>query len=308
VKYAEKMKAQEIIDDIQNNDFKPRDIDMLLIYLREYSRKFEVFREIANFVAHASRDQGIINDSVERMMSFFQLNIEYIIPKKPLDVSKPIPSWIIKFIQYQINTLDNNTCHDLLGVSKKQVLNRIKKDFSFKNKEATMNKASISEAVARAVQIFSQKPHSPIAPITQDSFMFELIAICNQVGLKVNQVLFTEKSDQLMACILYLTHQTNFGTREGYSCSSAIGVNVPSGGEDAMNEPTLSLQSFISANAPVGVKQHHINISHCLIVTNLRITEWTNGIAPVKESNGNYSSISCRVELNDDFVLIKASA
>tara|TARA_Y100001956_G_C4086157_1_gene170747 strand:- start:749 stop:1042 length:294 start_codon:yes stop_codon:yes gene_type:complete len=90
MKGIEKSKTQKIIDKIQNDNFDENDIDNLFMKLRAYSGGNTVFREIADFVAHNDlRDRGITNQSLQAMYYSIKYFIEYVSPKKTLDIASP---------------------------------------------------------------------------------------------------------------------------------------------------------------------------------------------------------------------------
>ena len=303
MKTGQKLKAQRIVDDIQSDCFKDRDVDTLLILLRDYSRQYKTFRDVADFVAHTdARDRGPSFTSVERLMSFSQLNFEYIIPKKSLEIDKPFPTKWIKFIHHQVGTLDNNISIKLLGVGTRSALSKIEKEFSLKKQKTQLRTQRLSQSTEKAIKIFSEKPHNPVSP-NQHNFIRETHAICASVGLTVDESLFLSQSDKITTCILALIHQSEFKGSDGYKCVAEIGFPTTIN-DQGKTEPKININGAVYLERPYGEKELNIVINQPILTTDLLATKWAPSILPAPDANGLYGGFSGAVALDNKFRLV----
>lgn len=305
MRQGQKVKVQGLIDDIQKGRFRFRDIDSLLILLRDYSRDYPTFRDIADFVAHTNdRNRGQSYDSVKRMCTFFRLNIEYITLDKPLDLTNPIPSDFVNFISYQIGTLDNKACKKYLDSSKRRAIANLKKDFAFKGKDATLRKAKFSESSRRAFQIFSERPHVGCTP-GQDDLITETLEICSNLGIKIDEQMFRLQSNQITACVLSLLQHCDFESPQNYKCYSEIGFVTNSvGGEKT--PPFLQLLAHVEMQGPHQKSGLKIRQSHSLFLTTLLAKEWAPEIVTESSDKGTYKPYEGETTLNETFQLVSA--
>jgi len=303
MKTGQKLKAQTIIDDILSGNFKERDIDTLLILLREYSRQHQTFRDVADFVAHSDiRKMGPFYSSVERLMSFAQLNFEYIIPKKALKIGEPFPTRFMQFIHHQVGTLDNDFCVRLLGVGTRSALSKIEKEFSFKRQQTQLRRSQLSHSTKKAIEIFAEKPHNPSTP-NQQGFITEALAVCNGVGLTVDEPQFLSQSDRIITCVIALIQQSEFKGSDGYKCLAEIGFPTTIvDGEHT--KPRISLNGAVHLEEPQGRKKLVVTIASPILTTDLLAEEWAPSILPQPGTNGLYGSFSEAITVDSNFRLV----
>jgi hypothetical protein len=90
----ERVNVQALIQRIESGSFDANDIDTLLVKLRPYAARKRVFREVANFAAHADlRNRGLACDSMTCLADGARLLFQYD-PRQKLDLTKPFPVYI----------------------------------------------------------------------------------------------------------------------------------------------------------------------------------------------------------------------
>lgn len=72
-----KMSIIKNLNSIQNKEFDESNIKELLIDIREFIPQFDILREIADFVAHPSRDRGLCHADID----LTYIRMKFTIPK-----------------------------------------------------------------------------------------------------------------------------------------------------------------------------------------------------------------------------------
>ena len=139
MKSIEKGKVQKIVDKIQSGNFDENDIDNIFMKLRAYSANFNVFREIADFVAHNDeRDRGLVNQALEHMYLSIRFFLDYQGEnKKSLDIGVPFPSWILKLMKYQVERANESDLKTKFNVTRSRLISRIDSSFKVDKKDGT---------------------------------------------------------------------------------------------------------------------------------------------------------------------------
>ncbi|MDH5356168.1 MAG: hypothetical protein OEY09_17130 [Gammaproteobacteria bacterium] len=100
MKPIEKAKAQKLLVKLESGNFDENDIDNLFMRLRAYSHGNRIFREVADFVAHNDeRNKGVATESLEAFYLSFKYFLEYISPKKSLDIGSSFPLYVKKLMR-----------------------------------------------------------------------------------------------------------------------------------------------------------------------------------------------------------------
>jgi hypothetical protein len=96
------VKIRPLVQRIESGRFDANDVDLLLIKLRPYAENRTVFREISDFVAHTNaRNKGVTCDSMTGFADAMRFFVEYVGPKRTLDLSAPFPSYVYRLFRSQ---------------------------------------------------------------------------------------------------------------------------------------------------------------------------------------------------------------
>ncbi|MDQ9035186.1 hypothetical protein RFH07_00890 [Acinetobacter seifertii] len=314
MKSIEKGKVQKIVDKIQSGNFDENDIDNIFMKLRAYSVNFNVFREIADFVAHNDeRDRGLVNQALEHMYLRMRFFLEYQSEnKKSLDISAPFPSWIIKLINYQIGKVNEEDLKTKFNVTKSRLLSRIENSFKIDKKEETANykigKLSINtlEAISYCLGFISGT-----AKFTQQNLIDELIGVLTKNNLNFDEKSIREESDKITICTLLLFQHSTFflkGHKVGLCRISAekesILYNMKfvdiDGNEVEHKENFGAL--YIQGTITLDRDGQDIHIAHTIMTTTLSAEEWCDDSLFVIESCEHNLTYK-KLKLDNDLML-----
>lgn len=284
MKQIEKIKTQKIINKVQIGSFDENDVDKLFMSLREFSNGYRVFREIADFVAHNdTRNKGSTNETLERTYLSFKYYIEYIYYNKPLVIDRPFPTWIKKFINYQIDSADKEKLRTIYNVNKKTLKNRVNKGFKDnKNGKSILINNKLSHQTLLAIGFVMNFIHLKIV-YTQDELIKETIEVIKKNDLDLNIDNFKKHSDYFTLCTLLLLHETKFdfkGYKEGYcqiapeNSISRHNVKIDDNDGIEITDQNTFGKLNVRGNVIIKTKEKDITITHNIITTNLDVEKF----------------------------------
>lgn len=303
MKAIEKAKAQKLVLKLESGDFDENDIDNIFMRLRAYSHGKRIFREIADFVAHNDeRNQGVSAESLEAFYLSFKYFLEYVSPKKSLDIGSPFPLYIKKLMKYQIDKCNDLDLKEKFNVTKQRFKSRIDTVFfeDKKNKKAFIKKRKISEETIKALQYILGFIGSHPA-FDQDQVILELLAVIKANKLNVNEDEILKHSDRITVCVALLLHEATFeygGHKQGYckvSCEkTSISYNQIFVDQDG--NPVEHDESFgnLQVLGSVVLEKNGKDLTVCypLMTTKLSVEDWCDDdmfvVEPITENNPNY--------------------
>lgn len=326
MKGIEKSKAQKVINKVQSGDFDENDIDNLFMRLRAYSKKNVIFREIADFVAHNDlRDRGITNQSLQAMYYSIKFFIEYISPKKTIDITKPFPMWIKRLIQYQIDKIDERKLIELHKVTKERLKLRVDSGFKddSKNSTTSLKQGRLSQQTLEAIS-YVMSFIIPKEAFTQKALVEQLIQVIDSNGLKYERVKIETQSNKIALCAMLLLHNANFdikGHKYGY-CSitsekNSVLHNVRH--VDQYGNVIDFEESFgklgITGYSVLDKDGRDLTIGHPIMSTELDAEDWCSiglfHIEPMRPDDPNYLckrlKLDCDLFINESFQLSEVS-
>lgn len=281
----EKLKVQKTINNIVNGDFDDRTVDSLFMGLRAHSAKHDIFREVADFVAHNDlRDKGLTNRSLEAFYLSFKYFTEYISPKISLDITKPFPIYIKKLMKYQIDKCEDNVLKDKFGVTKMRLKSRIDNLFKDNKREktTTLKKGSISkpnyDVLKHILGFIGSKP-----AYTQVEIIAEILSVIRDNDLVVDELKLQDKADKIILCILALIHKSKYainGHKHGYceiSCEKTSHPYQqryvdPEGNEVEVDESHGKLN--INGHVTVKSEKGDVTVCYPVLQTELETEDW----------------------------------
>ena len=126
----ERTKIHQLIARIQSGSFDANDVDAILIKLRPYAGPRKVFREIADFVAHADvRSKGVSRDSMIAFADAMRFFVEYTKGNKPLDVTQPFPAYVYRLFLSQARQADETELKQTYRLSHATLVKKIESNF-----------------------------------------------------------------------------------------------------------------------------------------------------------------------------------
>ncbi len=115
-----------MVEKIESVVFDENDIDNLFMRLRAFSLGHNVFREIADFVAHnTTRDRGLTNQSLEAFYLNMRYFCEYVSPGVALDISTPFPIYVKRLMKYQVDRCNEQVLRAQFKVTRRRLKERI---------------------------------------------------------------------------------------------------------------------------------------------------------------------------------------
>jgi hypothetical protein len=294
MKGIEKSKAQKIIDKIQSGDFDENDIDNLFMRLRAYSNGNLVFREISDFVAHNDlRDRGLTNQSLQAMYYSIKYFMEYVSPKKSLDVTSPFPVWIKTLIQYQIDKIDENKLKAEHNVSRARLKSRVDNGFKVdkKNKTAVIKEGKLSDQTLSAIQYVMSFIISKVA-FSQKELVQQLIKVIEENNLTHNKDTIEAQSNKIAISVILLLHKSEFDIKVRH---------VDKDGNDVEFEESFG-KLQVNGYVLLDKDGTDLTVSHPIMSTELDAEDWCSEtlfhIEPFSDQIPNH--LCKRLKLTDD--------
>lgn len=259
-KPSERLKIQEILDRINDDSFTPSDIDLILIKLREYSEPKSLFQEISHFAAHNElRDQGNTFYHMNGFFSSMLFHTKHSFDEaEPLDFSKPIPSYVIDKIKFNVNLskdkfTDKYKCSLTQFESKfNNVFQKIKGTNTYKLKGTL--KGTVRKVTEDMLQVLISQPL-----FTQEQIIEEFISVLRANQFSIDEKLYRLRGDKIILFIIFLMHGTEYSITEEIKSKSFIDIN---------QENNLSILS-LNAHVPTPYKNTLITCVYPLISTTL---------------------------------------
>ncbi|WP_429157928.1 hypothetical protein [Aeromonas veronii] len=285
IKPIEKAKAQKIISKIESGEFDENDIDNLFMKLRAYSQGKNIFREIADFVAHNDeRDRGLANTSLETMYLRMKFFIEYNSPQKTIDISKEFPLWIKRLMLLQVDKFDDKVLRDKFNVTSQRLKTRIDNNFKENKKEKTavIRDGKMSNDTLNAIQYIMSYLISKPA-FTHDELIRELVDVISINSIPIDKESFILQSEKISLCIILLLHNATFdhkGHKPSYTKISSEKEFIPINTHfiEQNNNTVIIKEQFgkINVNGYVVIRKddRDVTISYPIMTTNLDAESW----------------------------------
>lgn len=201
-------KARDIVEKFARGELCSNDVELLLIWLREFSAKNSPFREISHFVAHPKRDCGNTFDALYSLYCRWRAYSEHQYKKQPLDLESPLEKWFYDFLLFQLDEVESKKLKQNYGFSRKQAKRIVRENFSD------------HKGIYRCTKPQSQE----LAAILQEAFSFIKVAALYDKNESVESWLntleghrliddrkeWTEHLDKILLCFLVLMNKRTF--------------------------------------------------------------------------------------------------
>lgn len=221
----ELVKVTALVNRIEAGRFDANDVDALLIKLRPYSAPRSVFREIADFVAHAdARDKGVTWDSMTAFADVMRYFVEYVAPKQPLDMAEPFPIYVYRLFRSQTLLADETQLKQRFRISPQSLLAKIESNFKVnraaKSCHLRANKDGVEflAALRYVTGFIHSRPAFDIA-----DFHREFRALLRSYNIAIVESALTAQTDRISLALLCLLSGTEFSLPEGETATCAVG-------------------------------------------------------------------------------------
>lgn len=312
----EKIKVQKLVSQIEQGSFDDNVVDSLFIKLRGFSHGNDVFREIADFVAHNDkRNKGITVASLNALYLSMKYFIEYVSPKKAINIQQPFPIYIKRLMIYQVNKCDEILLREKFHESKSSLKSRI--DTSFKEDKkhgiAYFKKAKISRQFFESIQ-YLLGFIGAMPAFTQQSLIEQLLSVLSKNNILFNEDKIREQEKKIVLCILCLLNNTHFehgGHEPGYckiSCERTEIMNIPNFVDKEGNE-IESVKSFgnlyLQGHVLLKKEDRDFRVCYTVFETDLSVEEWCDkDLFMIKiQGTGNSKIEFKKVNLDTDLVI-----
>lgn len=279
----EKYKVHKIIEKIINNNFDETNIDSLFYYLRPYSGKHNIFREVAHFLAHSDlRDQGLTFDSLKHLyLSCKYSGLEGTRPS----VSSPLPSEVKELIKNKLHKYGIQRLINEFGIKEEDLISAIDK------RNSTLSPLlEVQPALEHLLRLINVE-----IIYTQEQILNEILAVIKENNIAINEEKLTKNGDKIILCILTLLHGKRYKLKN-----------------DKVDNPEITCNSYISydtqtnnltilGSVPVEISDKSISVAFPILTTNLDIKQWC-------EASALYAVINripdTHIGVNENFKLV----
>jgi hypothetical protein len=321
------VKIEPLIHRIESGLFDANDIDSLLIKLRPYARSRRVFREIADFVAHADlRNRGVTCESMTGFADSMRFFIEYTGRRQALDISKPFPAYVYRLFRSQTVMADEAELRHRFRVSHQSLLKKIENNFKIEktSRLCSLRPNKDGKEFLAALQYVTGFIHSkPAFDISE--FHAQLRELLTEQGIGFDVVRFIAQMDRVSLALLCLLSGTEFVLPDGDVAKCLLSTEhhfriltgqrkTPIG--EVTSEPSQFSALQISGNIQVLNQGRQITVAYPLVTTNLNphdhcdasLFEIHSEENEFGEFRAEFVNLAADMALTPQFKLVRAAA
>jgi hypothetical protein len=213
----ERTKINQLMARIESGAFDANDVDGILIKLRPYAGHRKVFREIADFVAHAdARTKGVAQESMVAFADAMRFFIEYNQGKKQLDITQPFPAYVYRLFLSQSRQADEVHLKTTYKLSHSTLIKKIQSNFVLDKatKTCRIRLGKAGREFVEALQYVMGFIHSKPAFHLSD-FHTELKEVLSDHGITFSEAALSEQLDRVALSILCLISGADVALPEG---------------------------------------------------------------------------------------------
>jgi len=222
----ERAKINEQIARITSGHFDANDVDGVLIKLRPYAGQKAVFREIADFVAHAdARSKGVTFSSVTEFADRLRFFIESRIGKAPVDITKPFPLYVYRLFLSQSRKANPEHLMLVYRLSPSSLIKKIESNFILDkaNRTATLRATKGGVELIGALQYVMGFLH--VRPAFHLSELIsELKEVMEDQKIDFNGTELIAQSDRMGLAILCLISGAQIALPDGAQAKCYLGT------------------------------------------------------------------------------------
>lgn len=298
-----KSRDKRIVNDallqIYRGTFAERDIDWLLVLLRDHSRNYPLLREVAHFTAHPDvRTRGDSKDLAELYYLTILFNENYTKDKR-LNLNLPFPKWVKQLLLIKVKFEFGPEQEAKYGIAKGRLASFIKKRL----RQSSDQKMMVCTGNAFPQPVFAAVDY--LLSIVQmrtlgsvESVVVSMASALKDVGFDISDDEYLAQSDRIVLMILTALHQTPLKLFDGQSGELKVTIDP----FDDKNRLGLSvLWPFVAADGwATGIT--------VMLTTSLVATDWCAPELLVGKMKENTSDLmDCDLKIGDDGMLCRGS-
>jgi hypothetical protein len=192
--------------------------------LRPYAGGHTVFREVADFVAHAdARDRGLAHQSIVGFVDSMRYFQEYVSEKRTLDLNVPFPAYVYRLFLSQARLSDEQRLKAEYRMSHTTLIKKIEANFTIDKKTGTCSLRSSKGGVEllAALQFITGFIHSRAA-FSLREFHVELKTIMREQRVGFDEAAWSEQVQRVSLAVLCLVSNSEFRLDGGASASCKL--------------------------------------------------------------------------------------
>ncbi|TYX08438.1 hypothetical protein FCG74_007570 [Klebsiella pneumoniae] len=284
MKPSELNKLNDLIERIESGIFDCNSVDSVFIKMREFSGKNNLFKEVANFIAHnKERDEGIISEHTTANFLKFKFILSKEMKGQQLDVVKGFPAWIYSLVMIQISELDEGECKSKYNKTKSGLRERVRQMFTVKDGICKVKgeiKRNDFNTFTSLLDSFTIRGEGVF---TIDDLFDEMVLCLKQNNISFSDEKLREQKDKIILSIFLLMHNTEFKFKQTLSARIVITAD--------------NNEMSIAAKIPLD----GIYFSYIILKTELDISEWCDEQAI--DYLTTHNELPESIKINNDFKL-----
>jgi len=223
-----KRKIVKKLQSIETGNFDTEDVELLLIYIREWISDFPLLRELADFVAHPTRRKGLFYEEVDVVYSKFKYMRTQ--GKMNLDLNNIPKSVFYLLFQKGIDILSDQYLIEHLDKNKEQLKQHIIMNLLEKNGAIYSVKAGKTPEVKKILEVTHHTPDPSRFIISQKHIIDELIKalnlLCNNYKLNCSLNGIQKYQNKIMICLFEMLQETDFVLHDGNVARGVVGISA----------------------------------------------------------------------------------
>jgi hypothetical protein len=203
-----KFSIQKNLDSILKREFTESNIKELLIDIREFIAGNAILREMADFIAHPTRDKGLCHSDIDLIYT----KLKFTVPPntEKFNVTKIPQNLFDTLLIKGVTKIDDGDLVESTGINKQKLQHIIKKNYKVRNKIAILeNRYKIDEMVKGLNYLLG---HIEIKSVfSQEEFIGALKSAISilQEKFKITgeySKAIEDNSNDIMICLISLLH------------------------------------------------------------------------------------------------------
>lgn len=279
------------LDKIKNETFQEDDIKLLLIDIREIIREETLLRELADFIAHPTRNKGIFHKTLNTRYLKLKLIKEQIKKldtnhQKKIKTERQLSDFVLNAININkvekklfeilfidgLNDIDNKLFKDHYSISKKQVKKLISDNYQLEtNKKYYQLKkgndfSKVEDALKfirgtiQAKTVFNQQ-------IFEKEIQKAIGKVINVLKIDKSYLSFIKKhSKSILLCVICLLHDAKFVFHDNHIGTCFLSL-YPSSHKKSISDKA-------DKNSLIGLVSDDIGIMMPIFISNIKIGQY----------------------------------
>lgn len=284
MKPSELNKLNDLIEKIESGLFDCNSVDSVFIKMREFSGKNNLFKEVANFIAHnKERDEGIISEHTTANFLKFKFTLSKEMKGQQLDVVKGFPAWIYSLVMIQISELDEGECKSKYNKTKSSLRERVRQMFTVQDGICKIKgkiKRNDFNTFTSLLDSFTIRGEGVF---TIDDLFDEMVLCLKQNNISFSEEKLRAQKDKIILSIFLLMHNTEFKFKQTLSARIVITAD--------------NNKISIAAKIPLD----GIYLSYIILKSELDASEWCDEQAI--DYLTSHNELPESIKINSDFKL-----